>query len=339
MGLVYYLSNKDYHAPLYDGKKYYSSSQLKDMVKDPELFHKNYIRGEKEPMKGSALDIGTYFHTAILEPHKLDEDCAVWKGFRRGKDWEAFEAANANKAIITSGAELDKAMNCINGVKNSPIAMKKINAGYPEVSAFLQVHVYKGKIYHFTDREKGFNACVLTPSGWSSCYLNPKSTTFSLGLKVRADCLGEDGLYILDLKSTSGDVKNTFLIQGKISELGYTLSASLYLDVFSAVVGKQFKDFIWTFASKDTALCKNYAASVRNQMVGRAQWAKAVLDIAKYERRKWKFIDEMEYIEPKEYETTWINDPAIFPEHDVEEVIEEEIETTHTTTPIEEDLL
>ncbi len=314
--IAYYLSNKDYHGD----KSHYSSTQLKDAAKDIEIFHNNYILGLKKPMSGTALDIGTYFHTAILEPHKLDEDCAVWKGFRRGPEWTKFAEENKHKAIITSGSELDKAMNCVKGVQNSPVALKIIKAGYPEVSAFMTIHIYKGKIYYFPDVvDVGFNAKVLTINGWVPAYLNPKVPTFKMGLKVRADSIDLDGLTVLDLKSASGDVKNKFIIRGKISDLDYDLSAALYLDVFSAATGDNFQDFIWTFSSKDTAICQNYRATRRNIMVGRAKWAKAVLEIAKYTKKEWKFVDDMAELEPNEFEMVWTTDASIFPEHDNDE--------------------
>lgn len=291
------------------------------MIKDPEIFYNEEVLGNKKPMTGSALNIGTYFHTAILEPHKLDEDCAVWKGFRKGKEWEAFEKEHGHKAIITGGAELDAAMNCVNAVKASPIAMKYIKAGMAEVSAFLPVEVYRGRIYYYTQVVKGYNAKVLTREGWASVNFNPKSATVKIGLKVRADCIGLDDGYILDLKSASGDVKNVFIIQGKISELDYDLSASLYLDVFGAANNSVFHTFIWTFASKDKGICKNHKASYNQILVGRAKWAKAVIDLAKNMKRNWKFVDEMSEIGPKEYEMEWITRGDVFPEEEVDDEI------------------
>ena len=62
------------------------------MLEDPEKFYKEYITKEIPRKEVSAFDVGTYFHTAILEPHLLEKECAVYPGaVRRGKEWDAFK--------------------------------------------------------------------------------------------------------------------------------------------------------------------------------------------------------------------------------------------------------
>lgn len=53
-------------------------------------------REETDPMR-----LGTALHTAILEPRKFEADYVVYRdGIRRGKTWDAFEAAHADKVIL-----------------------------------------------------------------------------------------------------------------------------------------------------------------------------------------------------------------------------------------------
>ena len=78
----------------------WSSSNLKTANEDMETFIKKYVTKEIPREHINAFDIGTYFHTSILEPHKLDEECAVWGNQRRGKEWEEFQEKNKHKAII-----------------------------------------------------------------------------------------------------------------------------------------------------------------------------------------------------------------------------------------------
>lgn len=312
MQLVYDLSSNDYHSPEFKGKKYYSSSQLKDILDDPEIFYKKYITGEIPRTHSPVFDIGTYFHTMVLEPEKINIECAVYKGVRSGAKWEAFKEKNAGKAIITDtgtkNSELIKAMNCVNAIHKSPIAMAYIRLGQPEVSAFIELHIFEGKVYFFSSNKSGKNnAFYLTLNGWEPCYLSPKSETFKLGIKVRADSIDMNGVSISDLKSASGDVKDSFTIKGKNSELIYDLSAALYLDIFSAVTGRKYTDFIWLYASKDMGTSSPYRASKKNIQIGRSKWAKAVIDIAKYVTNKWKIEEELRDLEAKEFENEWLH--------------------------------
>ena len=78
------MSNADYHKQHAPEDHYYSSSQLKTILDDAETFKKKYITRELEDKSSNPVfDIGTYFHTAILEPHLLNEECAVFTGARR----------------------------------------------------------------------------------------------------------------------------------------------------------------------------------------------------------------------------------------------------------------
>ena len=278
----------------------FSSSQLKTMLDDPEIFYKKYITKEMEKETSTAFDVGTYFHTAILEPKKLKDECAVYGGIRRGKEWDAFRVKNANKAIITE-SELIQANSLINAVKNSSVAASYLTKSEPEISCFADLYVYLGRVYS--------NDNLLSNDGWEC---NPREFKqaikkgLKITIKVRADALGED--FILDLKSTSGNVKNEFLIKSSISKYSYDLSAALYLDVFSIVTGKSYKNFIWTFASKDMGNCKSYIASESNIKIGRVKWSKAIVLLAKNIINEWKVEDTLSILEPNFYEREYLTE-------------------------------
>lgn len=294
-GLFNDISSEEYHT--ISGS--YSSSQLKDILEDPELFHAKYIAKTIARKTMSAFDIGTYFHTWVLEPEKLDIECCVYEGKRIGKNWDAFKAHNMKKTIITK-TELLVAKGLVDVVLNSPIAAGRLKRGTPEVSCFLKVRVWHGDIYAITWKK------VLGRYGWEDTVVPAKGV--DIWLKVRADWLGES--FVLDLKSTRGNAKNERAMRNKVSELNYDLSAALYLDIFSAAKQKKMSEFVWTFASKDFFNCKSYIASTDNISIGRAKWKLAVLALADGMEFDWEVPDSMGILEPNQYEYEFIKEKA-----------------------------
>lgn len=279
----------------------WSSSQIKKAWKDIEVFHNDYILKKGEKLEGGFLDVGTFFHTGILEPEKVLAECVVFPGaIRRGKEWDKFKADNASKCIV-SKAEMSQVDTLIAAVHNSPVAMGRIGRGKPEVSAFLKIRVSGGEIYAIKSSKR------LGKYGWESVKSVPTSGT-DLWLKCRADSLNDS--FILDLKSTSGNTKDEFLMRGAVSKYSYDLSAALYLDVFSAVTGKTISEFIWVFASKDVGNCQSYMASSENIQIGRAKWKKGILNMVEGIETNWIFEDHMKILEPNGYELEHIKPKA-----------------------------
>lgn len=262
------LSNSEYHKIREGEEVFYSSSQFKTAKEDIELFYKKYILKEVVQESNAAFDIGQYYHTAILEPELLDSECTVYPGkTRRGKEWEAFKEANKDKVILTQGDYL-KAENLITATKESPIAMGLLSEGESELSLFTEF--------------------------------------MGVNVKVRADWINFEEGYILDLKSTTGNCKDVFKTQGKISNYDYDLSAAFYLDVFNSYLGKKglplIETFYWTFASKDIANSRTYRATDRMIEVGRAKYRKGLALIKEYQANGWTFYDILEDLSPLPWE-------------------------------------
>lgn len=291
--LIRDMSSEAYHGT--EGT--WSSSQLKDIIEDEEVFIKKYILKTIPRSFGSeAMDTGTYLHTGILEPHKVSKEIAVFDGKARyGKNWEAFKAKHAGKTVITS-RQKQQGDDMIKAVKSSPVSMEHLN-GIPEVSLFVKLSVWKGKIYA---PEYGK---VLTPHGWEGADGKYSGKGFELVVKVRADCLG--GTFISDLKSTSGKATQAASVRQSISKYKYDLSAALYLDLFS-LVREDLCAFVWIFASKENPCAAPWLATEKQILIGRAKWSWAVKRLADLAASKWEIPDYLREAEPLPHELEWL---------------------------------
>ena len=164
------------------------------------------------------MDVGTYVHTAVLEPEKLEEETAIYPGpIRRGKDWDKFEAENKGKVILTSN-DVDVALDMIGAVNSSPIARSHLDGYEHEVSLFVEVYVMleqerdESQIYHIN---KDGDIYRITSIGWvftSSNKIDPDSIKefgHKLILKVRADSINFEKKDISDVKTTTANPKDT----------------------------------------------------------------------------------------------------------------------------------
>lgn len=291
--LIRDMSSEAYHA----SPGSWSSSQLKDIIDDEEVFIKKYIKREIDRVEKEAFDTGTYFHTGVLEPHKVAKEIAVFTGKTRyGKIWNEFKAKNKGKVAITTKQKAT-GDGMIKAVRASPVSMDYLK-GEPEVSLFVLIVVWCGEIYapHFNKK--------LTRSGWVDSVLPKSARGFEMVLKVRADCLGDT--FVSDLKSTSGKATQAWSVRQSISKYKYDLSAALYLDLFS-LVREDLAAFIWIFASKENPCAAPWVATEKQIMVGRAKWMWAVKRLADLAAAKWEIPDYLREAEPLQHELEWLN--------------------------------
>lgn len=276
-----------------------SSTQLKTILEDATLFYEKYIAKTIDKEEADAFGVGTYFHTAILEPHLLDSETIVYtKGYRTGADWEKFKKKHAGKAILTPAMQAT-ADKLVSRVKESATCSQWLEGIKPEISLFTELVVLDGKIY-----APEYNKVLTLQNGWiEEEYLDHEETIpVRVIVKVRADALGDT--FVADLKSTSGDTRSRVEMAEKISHYDYDLSAALYLDLFSLVRPKVDK-FVWIFASKDKANAHPWIASPTNILVGRAKWMTAIREYAKHAATNWNFETE-DYLEPEDHQLSWL---------------------------------
>lgn len=276
----------------------YSSSQFKSLLDDEDEFIKKYITKEIEREESPAFDVGTYFHTALLEPEKLKKECVVYpKKIRRGQHWEKFKKAYAGKVILNINQK-EQGDKLVKAVKASEKAMEYL-VGKPELSLFTEINVHQGKIYapHYGKE--------LTIEGWVDGPLKRFKDAFAFIVKVRSDTLGKT--FISDLKSTSGNARSERSMKNVVSRYEYDLSAALYLDMFRLKL-PALQEFVWIFASKELYNSKSYRATELNMKVGRAKYMKAMIRMADCAANDWKLIDCVGNLDPNLHELEYLKE-------------------------------
>lgn len=281
--LITGLSSQEYHGTA----NTVSSSQLKDLLDNPEEFYKKYISKETDKIYLDAFDVGSYFHTAVLEPEKIKEDILVYTGKRIGRQWEAFKKEHKNKAIVSPSMER-QAKGLVKAVKSSQECMRWVKGCQVETSLFVELVVHDGRIY--AKKEK----LILGLNGWEKVDKVPKGTV--IVVKVRADSLNVKRKFISDLKSTSGNAKSKSSMESKVKNYNYGLSAAFYMDIYN-VIGLDIQKFIWIFASKDVGNAKPWRASKKHILAGRAKWSEAIITLAEMIETEWD-TDETGELEP-----------------------------------------
>jgi hypothetical protein len=227
--------NSTYHGD----RNYLSSSALKLLLEDPLQFYKKYVSTDAffSSVGSSAMDLGSYVHSLILEPEKTKDEFIEWSGIRRGAEWLEFYNNNKNKIILNSAAiELGKKLEL--ELRKNKAVQKLLVGGSPE-----------------------YTYCT---------------TLEDTKIKVRADYINLNNNYILDVKTTSKPLTKESLM-GSIASLHYDLSAALYVDCFKKINNVDHMDFYFLFVNtKDSLDSIVYKASPVLLNNGRRKYKKAI---------------------------------------------------------------
>lgn len=106
-------------------------STLKYM-RDSALEYLHAVNAPPQDTVGRAR--GRYLHTLVFEPEKADSEYAIFPGeTRRGKEWEAFKAEHAGKAILKT-EEAAEVQAQAAAVRNHPAIQPYMDGGTFEVS-------------------------------------------------------------------------------------------------------------------------------------------------------------------------------------------------------------
>lgn len=152
------------------------------------------------PLEGAAIETGLASHVATLQPELFAASHITYPKRRAGKDWEAFQEANAGK-VIMSASEYETATAIAAAVRAHDIASAYLTAGAPEVAL-----------------------------GWID-----KVT--GLACKCRVDWLDEQmPPLMVDLKTTRDASPHAF--GAAAYRYGYHIQAAFYADGYEAITGR-----------------------------------------------------------------------------------------------------
>jgi len=221
-----------------------SSSDLKELLKTPA-----HYQASKDPSnrkETDAMDFGTAFHTAILEPHLFASTVAleppeITAMGSKAKNpckahWDQFKAANAGKSIFNAD-DSKRLSGMIASVKRHKLAMSIVSHSKKELTAYALHH--------------------------------------GVLQKARADMIIPQRSVIADLKTTVDASPAGFA--KAVTKYGYHISAAYYLQTFTLALGHEIKDFLW-IAVENTAPygVAIYAASAEQLAIGKGRAAMAV---------------------------------------------------------------
>jgi hypothetical protein len=202
-----------------------NQSSLKDFRINQRRYHHTHVMGNKKP-KTKAMDIGSLFHAAVLEPHTIHEkyisdlmimeqilenrpDLANVRACKEYKAWA--ELQEANGVTVLSHEVFTSVDSMVQAVYAHPLAKNMLKNGTPEAVM---------------------------------CGVDPVT---GLLLKGKADFLISDG-YIIDMKSTEDASAKEF--ERSVYNLDYYVQAAFYLHLARICYGNHFKSFLYCAVEK-----------------------------------------------------------------------------------------
>lgn len=223
-----------------------SSSGMKKLIESPKAYSEIYLEGFSSG-GSEAMDVGSYTHALLLEPHLVDKEFVIWTGDRRaGRVWDDFRNDNAGKTIITqkSKAQAEMMVAAFHKSKHGPRLIHP-DLGQPEVSFLADFD--------------------------------------GVPVKCRADFLRSvpvpgdpnPGAAIIDVKTSSSPLSDDE-IANVIHKYSYELSTALYCDILEKYDGLKHS-FYFVFLSKHgEGACRVWRASDKLIELGRKKYKRAL---------------------------------------------------------------
>lgn len=93
---------------------------------------RSVMTGERKD-ETPAMRWGKIVHLAVLEPDEMPRQLAVYDGYKKGKDWDAFKSDHESQYIV-SPDEQAALVKMSNSVHSKPLAHRLIDTSYHEVT-------------------------------------------------------------------------------------------------------------------------------------------------------------------------------------------------------------
>jgi hypothetical protein len=186
----------------YDAINAMSVTRLKELRRSAQ----HYQYALANPKKSDAMTLGIATHVAVLEPERFERDFAIWErrtdagasAPRRGQYWDDFQMLHLGKTVLTRDEGL-LSKQIARAVRGSPIAMRYLESGDPEVTMRW-------------DRNE--RAC----KGRADWLVHMDGTPTIVGFKTARDC-------------------RHFQFGAQCAKLGYHLQFAFYHDGYHASTG------------------------------------------------------------------------------------------------------
>jgi len=205
-GLVYDLSNSDYHA-----LPSISSSGLRDFGVSPANYYALHLAPDRpEDVETVGQRAGTLLHTLVLEPLTFPERYAVGPDVSRAtKAWKEWAESITDGRTIIKESEVMEGRYQAASLRAHPEVSQALENGRAEVSAF------------WTDPETGVE-CRCRPDWVYDC--------------------GDAGVILLDVKTGPANPRD---FARQVARMGYDIQAEMYSEGYAIAGGRPVLAFVF----------------------------------------------------------------------------------------------
>ncbi len=207
----------------------FSSSQLKKILRSPAHFK---AAMKKQDTDTPARAFGRAVHALTLEPYRFEEGFSVWNAARRGALYKSFVEEHAGKTILPED-DFERARD--------------------RAAAILADESMGAQFRHVLHGVKTGDTWEVVPSEVEySIFWTDEET--GLKLKIRADAIRktDNGSLVFDVKTTD-DVRYEHF-QRQALDLGYDLSAAMYMEGARRFFGGK-SSFLFVAAESSDPYC------------------------------------------------------------------------------------
>ncbi len=216
---------------------------------------KEFICRLNSPKKHTeAFDIGTAFHSAVLEPEKFKSEVVCLKNSmfpnpnKVNQDGSVSMMDTNNREYNKNFREMNSGKLILNEAQyNSIISMREAVMQFPEAKGLLDLNnAYVENCFYarvIFDRSGKFDRI-------EACGNDELPGKFDVLIKTRPDYVHKNRFYDLDLKSTQSVDPEVFAKDA--AEYEYDIQAAMGLDIITCNLGEAYETFLFLAVEKQS---------------------------------------------------------------------------------------